>query len=278
VRGNKGAGAAVWKKVAERGKKGEEVAKFVPQIAINQTNKQPTTQHTCTTGQLVAMEEAKGVDSGGAAAAASPNSTNTSTSPPSGAVPATPPPFEPTYTGATFFTTRLDTEAAPTPSTPPSDPLACRLALRDILQPASKLTAILLTAVKVDPHWLLKAGLASIPPNTRLSIITDKIALDGGGANDDEGDEEGEFRHAQNHGLPVVSRVERASQILNAGRPGASPPTIHKHDDRAPILHAKLPILRFGKRQGFARIVVCSANLYAVGAGTRCVVVARFSD
>lgn len=224
----------------------------------------PSTTHIQQDPQ--AMEEAKGVDGGGGAAAtASPTSTKTSssTSPPSGAGPATPPPFEPTYTGATFFTTRLDTEAAPTPSTPPSDPLAGRLAFRDILQPASKLTAILLTAVKVDPHWLLKAGLASIPTNTRLSIITDEIALDSGGPDDDEGDEEGESRHARSHGLPVVNRVERASQILSAGRPGASPPTIHKHDDRAPMMHAKLSILRFGKREGFARIVVCSANLYA---------------
>lgn len=189
------------------------------------------------------MEEAKGVDGGGAAAPANPNA-----SPPSGAGPATPPstPFEPTYTGAAFFTTRLDTESAPTPSTTPSDLLAGRLAFHEILQPASKLTAILLTAVKTDPHWLLKAGLASIPPNLRLSIITDKIALDSSGANDDE-DDEGEARHAQTHGLPVVSRAERARQILSAGRPGSSPPTLHKHDDRGPMMHAKVFILHFGK-------------------------------
>ena len=234
----------------------------------NTTPRNKPTTHTHIQPNMtpsLAMEEAKGVDgggggSGGTAAADNPNPT-TKASPPSGAGPACPPPpFEPTYTGATFFTTRLDTESAPTPSTPPSDLLAGRLAFRDILQPVSDLTAILLTAVKTDPHWLLKAGLASIPPSTRLSIITDKVALNG---KDDE-DDEGESHHAQRHGLPVVSRAERALQILTAGRPKhAPPPTLHEHPVGGPMMHAKLSILRFGKREGFVRIVVSSANLYA---------------
>lgn len=172
-------------------------------------------------------------------------------------------PFQPTYTGNTFYTTRLDTEPPPPPSASPLDPLAGRLAFRDILQPASQLTSLLLTAVKTDPRWLLKAGIASIPLKARLNIITDALELND---NSNDEDEEAERQHATTHGLPTVTRAERALHILSAGRPaGATPPHLHHHkgaNPNASMMHAKLSLLRFGKRKGFVRIVVASANLY----------------